>query len=153
MFAADRWKAQAAATRRPHSRPHSELPRRRRVGQVASPEVGIGMIGYGMMGKAHSYAYTVAPVMRSLPHRPRLRVISGRDEGKVSQAADAYGFESWTADWRELIQRPDVDIVDICTPPGTHAEIASAAALAGKAVICEKPLAGTYGQAASAPDE
>jgi predicted dehydrogenase len=110
------------------------------------------MVGYGMMGKAHSYAYTVAPVMRSLPHRPRLRVISGRDEGKVSQAADAYGFESWTADWRELIQRPDVDIVDICTPPGTHAEIASAAALAGKAVICEKPLAVTYGQAASALD-
>src|ERR1700716_2236830 len=117
---------------------------------MAAGEVGIGVVGYGMMGKAHSYAYTVAPVMRSLPYRPRLRVISGRDEAKVSRAAAAYGFESFTADWRALIRRPDVDIVDICTPPGTHAEIAAAAAAAGKAVICEKPLAATYAQAAAA---
>jgi predicted dehydrogenase len=117
---------------------------------MASPEVGIGIVGYGVMGRAHSYAYTVAPVMRSLPCRPRLRVISGRDSEKVSRAAAAYGFESWTADWQELIRRPDVDIVDICTPPGTHADIAAAAAAAGKAVICEKPLAITYAQAASA---
>jgi predicted dehydrogenase len=119
---------------------------------MAAREVGIGIAGYGMMGRAHSYGYTVAPVMRSLNYRPRLRVISGRDEEKVARAAAAYGFESWTADWRELIRRPDVDIVDICTPPGTHAEIAAAAAAAGKAVICEKPLAVTYPQAASALD-
>ncbi len=119
---------------------------------MAHPEVGIGMAGYGMMGRAHSYAYTVAPVMRSLPYRPRLRAISGRDEEKVSRAAEAYGFESWTRDWRELIRRPDVDIVDICPPPGTHAEIAMAAAAAGKAVICEKPVAATYAQAAAAVD-
>src|SRR3982074_2779413 len=117
---------------------------------MTAGEVGIGIVGYGMMGKAHSYAYTVAPVMRSLPYRPRLRVISGRDEAKVSRAAAAYGFESWTVDWRELIRRPDVDIVDICTPPGTHTEIAAAAAAAGKAVICEKPLAATHAQAAAA---
>src|SRR5438309_6061979 len=103
-----------------------------------------------MMAKAHSYAYTVAPVMRTLGHRPRLRMISGRDKEKVSHAAAAYGFESWTANWRDLLDRRDVDIVDICTPPGTHAEIAAAAAAAGKAVICEKPLAVTYAQAASA---
>ena len=84
-------------------------------------EVGIGIAGYGMMGKAHSYAYTVAPVMRTLPCRPRLRAISGRDEAKVARAAAAYGFEHWVSDWRELVNRPDVDIVDICTPPGTHA--------------------------------
>src|SRR5258706_383151 len=119
---------------------------------MAHPEVGIGMAGHGMMGRAHSYAYPVAPVMRSLPYRPRLRAISGRDEEKVSRAAEAYGFESWTRDWRELIRRPDVDIIDICTPPGTHAEIAMAAAAAGKAVICEKPLAATYAQAAGAVD-
>jgi len=113
-------------------------------------EVGIGVVGYGMMGRAHSYAYTAAPVMRSLPARPRLRVISGRDEAKVSQAAAAYGFESWVTDWQELVTRPEVDIVDICTPPGTHAEIASAAAAAGKAVICEKPLALTYLEASNA---
>src|ERR1700686_1054209 len=97
---------------------------------MAAREVGIGIAGYGMMGKAHSYAYTVAPVMRSLQVRPRLRVISGRHDKKVARAAEAYGFESWTTDWEDLIQRPDVDVVDICTPPGTHAEIASAAAAA-----------------------
>ena len=113
-------------------------------------EVGIGIVGYGMMAKAHSYGYTVAPVMRSLKVRPRLRVISGRDGEKVARAASAYGFAAWTTDWRELIARPDVDIVDICTPPGTHSEIAVAAARAGKAVICEKPLAVTYAQAAAA---
>ncbi len=115
-------------------------------------DVGIGVVGYGLMAKAHSYAYTVAPVMRALQHRPRLRVISGRDREKVARAAAAYGFKSWTGDWRELVARPDVAVVDICTPPGTHAEIATAAARAGKAVICEKPLAVTYAQAASAAD-
>jgi predicted dehydrogenase len=116
------------------------------------PEVGIGVAGYGMMGRAHSYAYTVAPVMRTLPVRPRLRVISGRTRDKVARAAGAYGFDSWVTDWRELVNRPDVDIVDICTPPGTHAEIAAAAAAAGKAIICEKPLAVSYRQAAGAAD-
>ena len=119
---------------------------------MAAPEVLIGVVGYGMMGKAHSYAYTAAPVMRSLPHRPRLQVISGRDAEKVARAAAAYGFDSWVTDWRELVQRQDVDIVDICTPPGTHAEIAAAAAAAGKAVLCEKPLAVTYAQARAAAD-
>jgi predicted dehydrogenase len=117
---------------------------------MSIPEVGIGLVGYGMMGKAHSYAYTVAPVMRALPVRPRLRVISGRDKDRVAKAADAYGVDSWVSDWRELVNRPDVDIVDICTPPGTHAEIAVAAAAAGKAVVCEKPLAIDYGEAAHA---
>ncbi|TMD92821.1 MAG: Gfo/Idh/MocA family oxidoreductase [Chloroflexi bacterium] len=119
---------------------------------MAVPEVGIGIAGYGMMAKAHAYAYTVAPVMRSLGCRPRLRLISGRDRDKVSRAAAAYGFEAWTADWHDLLDRRDVDIVDICTPPGTHAEIAEAAAAAGKAVICEKPLAVSFAQAAAAAE-
>jgi predicted dehydrogenase len=117
---------------------------------MATPDVGIGITGYGMMGRAHAYAYTAAPVMRPLPCRPRLRVISGRDPQKVERAAAAYGFDHWVSDWRELVNRPDVDIVDICTPPGTHAEIAAAAAAAGKAVICEKPLAISYRQAMDA---
>jgi predicted dehydrogenase len=61
---------------------------------MALPEVRIGVVGYGMMGRAHAYAYTAAPVMRPLPVRPRLVVMSGRDEGKVARAAAAYGFES-----------------------------------------------------------
>jgi predicted dehydrogenase len=117
---------------------------------MATPEVGIGITGYGMMGRAHSYAYTAAPVIRTLPCRPRLRVISGRDQAKVSRAAAAFGFDEWVTDWRELVNRSDVDIVDICTPPGTHAEIAAAAAAAGKAIICEKPLATSYRQAIDA---
>ncbi len=117
---------------------------------MSGGEVGIGIVGYGMMGKAHAYGYTVAPLMRELPCRPRLRVISGRDKVRVAAAAAAYGVESWVDDWRELIHRPDVEIVDICTPPGTHFEIASEAAAAGKAVICEKPLAVTYTDAAAA---
>ncbi|MDQ6879655.1 MAG: Gfo/Idh/MocA family oxidoreductase [Candidatus Dormibacteraeota bacterium] len=119
---------------------------------MAGGEVGIGIAGYGMMGRAHAYAYTAAPVMRALPCRPRLRVISGRDEAKVAHAAAAYGFKHWVTDWRELVNRPDVEIVDICTPPGTHTEIAAAAAAAGKAVICEKPLALSYTQAMKAVD-
>ena len=65
-------------------------------------DVGIGIVGYGMMGKAHSYAYTVAPMMRKLRHHPRLRVISGRDGHQVERAAESYGIDSWVGDWREL---------------------------------------------------
>src|SRR5207244_9579341 len=107
-------------------------------------EVGVGVVGYGVMGKAHSYGYTAAPVMRALPVTPRLRIISGRDVAAVERAAAAYGFEAWTGDWREVVERPDVDLVDVCTPPGTHAEIAAAAAAAGKAVLTEKPLATSF---------
>lgn len=117
---------------------------------MATPDVGIGIVGYGMMGRAHAYAYTSAPVMRPLPCQPQLRVISGRDQDKVSRAAAAFGFDDYVTDWRDLVKRRDVDIVDICTPPGTHAEIAEAAAAAGKAVICEKPLAISYRQAIDA---
>ena len=114
------------------------------------PEVGIGIVGYGLMGRAHAYGYTVAPRVRALPATPRLRAISGRDAGAVERAAAAYGVEEWTTDWRELVDRDDVQIVDVCTPPGTHAEIVEAAAAAGKAVLCEKPLAADHASAAAA---
>lgn len=117
---------------------------------MSASRVGIGVVGYGMMARAHSYAYTAVPVLRPLPVRPRLVIISGRDGARVEGAARAYGFERATTDWREVVADPDVDIVDICTPPGTHAEIAAAAADARKAVICEKPLAVSYAQAVSA---
>jgi predicted dehydrogenase len=117
------------------------------------PEVGVGIVGYGIMGKAHAYAYAAAPRIRDLPCTPRLRLMSGRDAAALTQAAHAYGVEDTVSDWRELVSRPEIDIVDICTPPGTHAEIASAAAAAGKAVVCEKPLASDYATAASASDD
>ncbi len=116
------------------------------------PEVGIGIVGYGMMGRAHAYGYELAPRVRELPVRPRLRAISGRDADAVQKAAARYGVEEWTTDWRELVARPDVQIVDVCTPPGHHAEVVIAAAEAGKAVLCEKPLATDYAAAAAAVD-
>jgi predicted dehydrogenase len=116
------------------------------------PEVRIGIVGYGMMGKAHSYGYREAPRLRELPVRPRLRLISGRRRELVEKAAAAYGIEEVTTDWRQIVERKDIDIVDICTPPGTHAEIAAAAAAAGKAVICEKPFATSYAEGRSALD-
>jgi predicted dehydrogenase len=103
--------------------------------------VRIGMIGYGAMGKAHAYAYTAVPVIRVLSSRPRLTVVSGRHAETVAAASAALGFDSWTDDWREVVERPDVDLVDICAPPGAHAEIIEAAARNGKAILCEKPLA------------
>ena len=104
-------------------------------------EVGIGIIGYGTMGRAHAYGYTLAPRVRALRHRPRLRVISGRNAAAAAAVAQRWGIERSVADWREVIADPAVEIVDVCTPPGTHSEIVRAAAQAGKAVLCEKPLA------------
>jgi predicted dehydrogenase len=111
------------------------------------PEVRIAVIGYGTMGRAHSYAYHVAPVLRELPCRPRLVVLGGRNAAAVERAARSYGFAEWATDWRQVVARDDVDLVDICTPPGTHAAIAGEAARAGKAILCEKPLAINYAEA------
>ena len=115
-----------------------------------SADVGIGIVGYGLMGRAHAYGYTVAPRVRELHCTPRLRIISGRTEAAVAHAAQAYGVDGWTTDWRDVVLSEDVQIVDICTPPGTHAEIVEAAAAAGKAVLCEKPLAADYASARAA---
>ena len=114
------------------------------------PEVRIGIVGYGMMGRAHSYGYRAAPMFGSLPVRPVLKVISGRNAAAVAAAAAAYGADESMTDWRAMVERDDIDMVDICTPPGTHAEIAEAAAAAGKAVLSEKPLATSYAQARAA---
>jgi predicted dehydrogenase len=117
---------------------------------VTTPEIRIAIVGYGAMGRAHSYGYRIAPNIAPLPVRPVVKLISGRDEAAVAAAAATYGAEAWTTDWRDLVGRAEIDMVDICTPPGTHAEIAAAAASAGKAVLSEKPLGTSYGQAHAA---
>src|SRR5438270_10997881 len=88
--------------------------------EAPADEVGIGIIGYGMMGKAHSYGYTLAPHVRGLSVRPRLRLMSGRDLAAAERAAALYGVERAVGDWRAVIESPEVEIVDVCTPPGTH---------------------------------
>lgn len=100
------------------------------------------MLGYGFMGKAHSNAYRrVGRFFPELEHRPELQVLVGRNAEKAKAFADTWGFAHVETDWRSAIVRDDVDLVDIGTPNHTHAEIAIAAAEAGKWVACEKPLA------------
>jgi predicted dehydrogenase len=103
--------------------------------------VNIGMIGYGFMGRAHSNAYRKVNNFFSLEHRPVLKAACARSLDKVKPFADQWGYESTETDWRKLIDRKDIDLIDICTPNNTHAEIAIAAAQAGKMILCEKPLA------------
>lgn len=118
----------------------------------ATPELRIGIVGYGTMGRAHSFGYRAAGTLASLPMRPIVTIFSGRDEAAVAATAGTHGTQRWTTDWHELVTSPDIDVVDICTPPGTHAEIAIAAAAAGKAVLSEKPLGTSYDQAHAAWD-
>ncbi|MFY1703761.1 Gfo/Idh/MocA family protein [Micromonospora sp. WMMA1923] len=105
------------------------------------------MVGYAFMGAAHSQAWRTVNRVYDLPARVRMAAICGRDPEKVADAADRLGWESHTTDWRELIARDDIDIVDVCTPGDSHAEITLAALAAGKHVLCEKPLANTVAEA------
>jgi predicted dehydrogenase len=104
------------------------------------------MIGYKFMGKAHSHAYKDLPFFFDLDAEPVMQAISGRDEAGVKAAAQKMGWKSYETDWRKLIERDDIDLIDIVTPNNTHAEMAIAAAEAGKHVLCEKPLAMTVEQ-------
>ncbi len=103
--------------------------------------LNIGMIGYGFMGKAHSNAYAKVNHFFDLAYRPVLKAICARSADKAQAFAKTWGYESVETDWRKLIERKDVDVIDVCTPNNTHAEIALAAAAAGKMILCEKPLA------------
>jgi predicted dehydrogenase len=107
---------------------------------MAKP-VNVGMIGYGFMGRAHSNAYCQVNHFFDLEHRPVLKAACARSADKAKAFADKWGYESVETDWRKLVERKDIDLIDICTPNNTHAEIAIAAAQAGKMILCEKPLA------------
>ncbi|MFI6068695.1 Gfo/Idh/MocA family protein [Micromonospora sp. NPDC051227] len=105
------------------------------------------MVGYAFMGAAHSQAWRTVNRVFDLPARARMALICGRDTAKVADAADTLGWDAYTTDWRDLINRDDIDVVDICTPGDSHAEIALAALAAGKHVLCEKPLANSVEEA------
>ncbi|MGP9537308.1 Gfo/Idh/MocA family protein [Brachybacterium sp. AOP43-C2-M15] len=101
----------------------------------------VGMVGYGFMGAAHSHAWRTAHRFFDLPLLPELRTLAGRTESAVADAAERYGFAAHTTRWQDLVEDPEIDVIDICTPGDTHVEIALAALAAGKHVLCEKPLA------------
>lgn len=110
-------------------------------------KIRIGMIGYNFMGRAHSHAYRDAPFYFDLNVEPVLQTIVGRNEDRVSAAADKLGWLSYETDWRRVVERADIDLIDIGTPNHMHSEIAIAALKAGKHCLCEKPLALTLKQA------
>jgi len=114
---------------------------------VDQPPLGVGMAGYAFMGAAHSHAWRTAPHVFDLPLRPVLAALCGRDEAAARAAAHRYGFASVETDWRALLDRDDVQLIDVCTPGDSHAEISIAALDAGKHVLCEKPLANTVAEA------
>lgn len=104
-------------------------------------QIRVGMIGYKFMGKAHSHAYRDIPMFFPDVAQPVMQAICGRDPEGVSQAAKQFGWQDYVTDWRALIERDDIDLIDINAPSDMHKEIALAAAKAGKHLLCEKPLA------------
>ena len=102
--------------------------------------LNVGLIGYGFMGRAHSNAFRKVSNFFDLDYQPVLKAICARDGGKAKAFAERWGYQSVETDWKQLIARDDIDIIDICTPNNTHAEIAITAAKAGKMIMCEKPL-------------
>jgi predicted dehydrogenase len=113
-----------------------------------SPNVlRVGMVGYAFMGAVHAHAWRNAHRFFDLPITPELTAVAGRNKEAVSAAAERLGFVSMETDWRALVERDDIDVVDICTPGDSHAVIAVAALQAGKHVLCEKPLANTVDEA------
>lgn len=104
-------------------------------------KLNVGLIGYGFMGRTHSNAYCKVGHFFDVPYAPVLRVVCGLEEKVARAFAEQWGYESYTTDWHKVIEDDKVDVVDICVPNNVHAEIAIAAAKAGKAIVCEKPLA------------
>lgn len=110
-------------------------------------KLNIAMLGHGFMGKAHSFAYLATPFFFKTGIEPVRKVVWGPVEGPAKQAAEAFGFEEYSTDWREVVRRDDIDVVDIVSPPNLHAQMAIAAAEAGKHVFCEKPFVLTVEEA------
>ena len=114
----------------------------------AAHALRVGMVGHGFMGRVHAHAWRTAHRFFDLPRTPQLTALAGRDAERLAEAAERQGWLSTETDWRTLVQRDDVDLVDICTPGDTHRDIAIAALEAGKHVLCEKPLANSVAEAA-----
>ena len=111
------------------------------------PTLAVAMVGHAFMGAAHSQAWRSAPRFFDLPLDPTMAVVCGRDAQRAADAAARLGWADSDTDWRRVVERDDIDLVDICTPGDSHAEIAIAALAAGKHVLCEKPLANSVEEA------
>src|SRR5947209_20198891 len=105
--------------------------------------LNVGLIGYGFMGRAHSNAYRKVNHFFDLEYRPVLKAVCARSADKAKAFAEQWGYESVETDWRRLIARKDIDVIDICVPNNLHAEIANAAAQSRKKIPGEKPLSMT----------
>lgn len=116
-------------------------------GTMPSDPIGVGIVGYSFMGRAHSHAWRSAGAFFDLPLRPVMTALVGRDSAKAHAAAAEQGWRDVETDYKALLSRDDIDVVDICTPGDTHPEIAIAALDAGKHVLCEKPLANSVAEA------
>ncbi len=114
---------------------------------MAKKNLNVGLVGYGFMGRTHSNAYRQAPVFFDLPYSIGLKAVCARNPERAVTFAANWGYESVETDWRKLVERKDIDIIDIASPNDTHHEIAIAAAKAGKMVLCEKPLGRTAAEA------
>lgn len=110
-------------------------------------ELRVAMIGHGFMGAAHSVGWRQAPAAFDVPLTPQMAVLVGRDAERTTSAAKKWGWQETATDWRSVIARDDIDVIDIVTPGESHAEIAIAALAAGKHVLCEKPLANSVAEA------
>jgi predicted dehydrogenase len=110
-------------------------------------EIGIGLVGYKFMGRAHSNAWRQVRHFFDVDPVPRMRAIAGRDEENTRAAAESLGWEGYETDYRRLLERDDIGLIDVCTPGNSHHDIAIAALEAGKHVLCEKPLANTLAEA------
>jgi myo-inositol 2-dehydrogenase/D-chiro-inositol 1-dehydrogenase len=105
--------------------------------------LNIGVVGYGFMGRTHANAFGKVAHFFDLPYRPVLKAVCARNAERAEAFAKRWGFESFETDWRRVVESPDIDLIDIASPNDTHAEIAIAAAQAGKMAMCEKPLGRT----------
>src|SRR5437667_4065548 len=110
---------------------------------MAKKQINVALIGYQFMGKAHSNAYRQVGRFFDLDVEPVMKVLCGRSEDKVKAAAEKFGWQEYATSWEDVINRSDIDLIDVATPGNTHAMIGGAAARAGKNVLCEKPLANT----------
>src|SRR4029079_18347590 len=115
--------------------------------RMAKKVLNIGMIGYGFMGRTHSHAFPPARRFFRLAYQPVLKAVCARNAARAEAFAANWGYQAIESDWRKLVERSDIDLIDIASPNDTHAEIAIAAAKAGKIVMCEKPLGRTAAEA------